>query len=259
MSPETLERKKVEKYHQKIDKQLECFEDFDKKVLKFDDFDDMINLTCDILLNLANLKLENLKSTHLNEMNSLISEIDKYLPEWINYCTKITNKFNKFYEDLSNFITDNNIKDDLLFFEIQEELLTEVDEIKTKLRKASDKLNKIFSLSKSQVEEETYSNFLLIIELKSIYDLITELECARSRFKLMDPIFIKEISDFWKELINGLKLCKELVKIFKECECELYVKECCHHCIVENLTNLSKLVCSFINFLVVKSFIYTDM
>ncbi|CAG8563788.1 1515_t:CDS:2, partial [Gigaspora rosea] len=138
-SPEKLERKEVDKYRQKIDKILKCFEDFDEKISKFDDFDDKINLTCDILLNLANLKLENLKSTRLNEMNSLISEIDKYLPkwiEWINQCTKITNKFNKFYEDFSNFITDNNIKDDLLFFEIQEELLIKVNEIKQKLLEA---------------------------------------------------------------------------------------------------------------------------
>ncbi|CAG8802472.1 39328_t:CDS:2, partial [Gigaspora margarita] len=239
-SPEKFELKGVEKYRQKIDKQLKCFKDI-IEVLKFDDFDDMINLACEILLNLSNLKLENLKSTCSYEMNSLINEIDKYLPKWTDSCTEITTKFNKIYEELHNFITDNNIKDNLLFFEIQEELLTKLDEIKTKLYKASDKLDKIISFSKSHVEEETYSNFLLVIELKSIYDLTMELECARIRFKLLDPIFVKEISDFWKEFAHILHIIKELVKIFKECECELYVKECCHHCIVENLNNLSKL------------------
>ncbi|CAG8802860.1 38646_t:CDS:2, partial [Gigaspora margarita] len=212
-SPEKLELK-VEKYRQKIDNQLKRFEDF-VEVLKFDYFDDMINLTSEVLLNLSNLKLENLKSTCLYEMNSLISEIDKYLPKWTEWsdsCTEITNKFNKFYKDLSNFITDNNIKDNLLFFEIQEELLTEVDDIKTKLLEASDKLDekKIISFSKSHIKKEIYSNFLLIIGLKSIYDLTTELECARTRFKLLDPLFIKEISDFWKELIYRLQIIKEL-------------------------------------------------
>ncbi|CAG8743825.1 8663_t:CDS:2, partial [Gigaspora margarita] len=238
-SPEKFELKEAEKYRQKIVKQLKYFKDI-VEVLKFDDFYDMIDLACEVLLNLSNLKLENLKSTCSHEMNSLINEIDKYLPkwtEWIDSCTEITNKFIKIYEDLSNFVTDNNIKDNLLFFEIQEELLTKVDEIKTKLHKASGKLDKIISFSKSHVEEEIYSNFLLVIELKSIYDLAMELECARSRFKLLDPIFVKEIS----ELTHRLQLIKGLVEKFKDSECELHVKECCHHCIVEILKDLQKL------------------
>ena len=133
-SPDKLELPEVKKYRHEIYKSLEYFEDLDKKALKPDDFDDMINLACEVLLNLSNLKLENLKSTCSYEMNSLINEIDKYLPNWIDSCIEITNKFNKIYKDLSNFVTDNNIKDNLLFFEIQEELLTEVAEIKLKLR-----------------------------------------------------------------------------------------------------------------------------
>ncbi|RIB01495.1 hypothetical protein C2G38_2256153 [Gigaspora rosea] len=220
-SQEKLNLQKVKGYRQKIANQLKYFEDFDKKALKFEDFDDMINLAYVILFKSANLK-----STCPSEMNLLVSEIDKDLPKWINSCTKIANKFNQFYEDLNDFITSNNIKDNLLTFEIQEELLTEVNGIKTKLCKTSDKLNKIFSLRKSQVEEKIRSNFLLIIGLKSVYDLTTELEYARSGFKLfLDPIFIKEILDFWKELIHELQSSEDLVKIFKESE--LYLKENC--------------------------------
>ncbi|CAG8824204.1 24095_t:CDS:1, partial [Gigaspora rosea] len=51
---------------------------------------------------------------------------------------------------------------------------------------------------------------------------------------------------FWKELTHRLELIKGLVKKFKDSECELHVKECCHHCIAENLENLQKLCCSFI-------------
>ncbi|CAG8784864.1 2775_t:CDS:2, partial [Cetraspora pellucida] len=168
------------------------------------------------------------------------SEIDKYLPEWINSCTKITNKFEQFYQDLSNFINSNNIKDNLLFFNTQEELLNKTDEIKKKIDKRS---NKILSFNKSHDEEKIYSNFLIIIGLKSVYDLTAELEYARSRFKLLDPIFIKEISEFWKELTPELQLSEELVKIFQESE--LYTKEGCLYCIVENL---SKIGCSVNNF-----------
>ncbi|CAG8812633.1 128_t:CDS:2, partial [Dentiscutata erythropus] len=187
--------KKRKNIAKKLKKQLEYFEDFDEKALKFDDFDNMINLACDVLLNLANFKSKILKSVCSYEMDS---KIDEYLPkwtEWINSCTESTYKFNKFYEELSKFITDKNIKDELLFFEIQEELL-------------------------DKVAEENFQNFLHIIELKSIYVLTTELECARSRFKLLDPIFVKEISDFWKELTHKLQLSKELMEIFKENECE---------------------------------------
>ncbi|CAG8795395.1 24374_t:CDS:2, partial [Gigaspora margarita] len=132
-SPEKLNLQEVKIYRQKIVTQLEYFEDFDKKALTFEDFDNMINLAYDILFKSANLK-----STCPSEMNSLVSEIDKCLPEWINICTKITNKFNQFYEDLNDFITNNNIGDNLLTFKIQEELLTKIDEIKTNLHK-SDK------------------------------------------------------------------------------------------------------------------------
>ncbi|CAG8784018.1 672_t:CDS:1, partial [Cetraspora pellucida] len=152
-TPEKLELKEVKEYRKKIDKQLEYFEDFDKKALKCDDFDEMINLAYDILVNFASLKSENLKSTCSNEMNSLISGIDEYLPKWINSCIEITNRFNKFYDDLSNFITDNNIKDNLLFFEIQEELLIKVVEVKEKLRKKHGTLNYIISSIKSLDEK----------------------------------------------------------------------------------------------------------
>ncbi|KAF0499955.1 hypothetical protein F8M41_020361 [Gigaspora margarita] len=237
--PEKLNLAEVKIYRQKIVTQLEYFKDFDKKALKFEDFDDMINLAYDILFKSANLK-----STCQSEMNSLVSEIDKYLPEWINSCTEITNKFNQFYEDLNDFITSNNIGDNLLTFKIQEELLTKIDEIKTDLHK-SDKWNKIY-LNK----EKTRSNFLLIIGLKSVYDLTTELEYARSGFKLLDPLFIKEISDFWKELIHELRSSEELVKIFKENE--LYVKESCFDFIVENLVKIGFCLFKFFRNIVVK-------
>ncbi|CAG8772332.1 539_t:CDS:2, partial [Racocetra persica] len=239
-SPKKLELPEVKKYRHEIDKSLEYFEDFDKKALKPDDFDDMINLAHDILFNLANLRIENLKSAHPNEMNSTASKIDKYLPEWINNCTKITNKFEQFYQDLSNFIISNNIKDNLLFFKTQEEFLNEVDKVKKDIHKRSNKIN---FFNKSYEEKKIYSNFLIIIGLKSLYDLTAELEYARSRFKLLDPIFIKEISDFWKELTPELQLSEELVKNFQESE--LYTKEGCLYCIVENL---SKIGCSVNNF-----------
>ncbi|CAG8694529.1 11853_t:CDS:2, partial [Gigaspora rosea] len=99
-SQEKLNLQKVKDYRQKIANQLKHFEDFDKKALKFEDFDDMINSAYDILFKLAKLK-----RTCQSEMNPLVSEIDKYLPEWINSCTKIANKFNLFNEDLNDFIT----------------------------------------------------------------------------------------------------------------------------------------------------------
>ncbi|CAG8463055.1 8066_t:CDS:2, partial [Dentiscutata erythropus] len=237
------EHEKVKNYRQKINKYFKHFEEFDKKASKFEDFD-YINSAYEILFCLANLK-----SACSNEMKLSIGEIEKYLPDWINCCTKITAKF-KFYEDFSsNFIIENNIKNNLLFFGIQEELLTEINGIKTNLREKSGKLNKSFFNKSRKYDEEIYSNFLLIIGLKSIYDLVTELEDARIRFKLLDPIF-KKIIDFWKELTHELESSKELVKIFKESES--YVKEYTFRCIIEISSKIVCLGCHFFKNLRVK-------
>ncbi|CAG8705501.1 11424_t:CDS:2, partial [Dentiscutata heterogama] len=148
----------------------------------------------------------------------------------------------RLYDDSRSYITHNTIEDNLLFFEIQEELLGKVDEVKEKLRKKHGILNKIVSPFKSLDEKEIY----LVIGLKLLYDLTIELECARSRFKLLNPEFVKDISDFWGKLTYELQLSKELVNIFKESECELYIKESCHHCIVENLSKIGCLINDFV-------------
>ncbi|CAG8478487.1 27990_t:CDS:2, partial [Gigaspora margarita] len=83
-------------------------------------------------INNLNILMKNLdlESTFSNEIYWLIDEIDKQLkslPKWNDCCAEITNQF----EDLNNFA--NNIKDSLFFFEIQEILLTKLDEVREKL------------------------------------------------------------------------------------------------------------------------------
>ncbi|CAG8596682.1 9069_t:CDS:2, partial [Scutellospora calospora] len=227
-SPETIEEhQEVKKYLQEIDKQLEYFKEFDEKVF---DFNHMINLAFDILSSLANLKTEvfslieksnriNLESNCLSEINLLVGEIDKYfkyLREWKNISTIITNQFKKLYEDLRNL--NNNTKDSLFFFEIQEKLITEKEELMKK------------------INQENEANLLHIIGLKLVYDLATELEYTTSRFKLLDLTSIQKISDFLEKLTYELQLSEEFVKNFGESE--LYVKECCLNYVVEKLSKI---------------------
>ncbi|CAG8773083.1 7817_t:CDS:2, partial [Cetraspora pellucida] len=179
-------------YLQELDQQ---FKDFGDKVLKIKDFN-IIDLAFNILFNLANLKSKiflfiekvnnfDLEGSFLNEIDSLIGEIDKYLkslPEWNSTCIKITNQF----KDLNNFI--ENIKDSLFYFEIQEKLLIKMDEIKNKLldksknideyelKKKSSFRSKHYKKKIEDYNDAIYSDFLLIIGLKLVYNLIVELE-----------------------------------------------------------------------------------
>ncbi|KAF0558389.1 hypothetical protein F8M41_009280 [Gigaspora margarita] len=131
-APEILEHQEVKKYFQKHDQQLKDLE----IITKIEDFN-MSNLTFNILSSLANLKTKiglfvekanylNLESIFLNENDSITSEIDKYLkilPEWNDYCINIINQF----ENITNFV--KNIEDSLFYFEIQEKLITNINEI----------------------------------------------------------------------------------------------------------------------------------
>ncbi|CAG8792780.1 16212_t:CDS:2, partial [Racocetra fulgida] len=84
--------------------------------------------------------LHELQSISPNEISLFVEKIDKIekfeqvLCEWINVYTdyaKIAGKFKQFYEDLNNFKTDIN------FFDIQEELLNEINNIKESFTKKS--------------------------------------------------------------------------------------------------------------------------
>ncbi|KAF0520800.1 hypothetical protein F8M41_016084 [Gigaspora margarita] len=175
--PEVLEHQKAERYLQELVQQLK---DFDEKVLAIKDFN-MIDLIFDILFSLANFKTENfafiekvnnldLKITP-NEFDLLIGEIDKHLkslPEWNNY--------------------------------------SKMKELREKLRHRSQNLGEFESKRKKsyrpkryeeKIKEEdsaVYSDFLFIIGLKSVYDLIAELEYTTKKLKLLDSISIQKMS-----------------------------------------------------------------
>ncbi|CAG8760552.1 8375_t:CDS:2, partial [Racocetra persica] len=214
-------------YFKKINNQLDHFKDFDEKALEISDyFNYMINSTFEILSGSANLQMkifssiERLNNIDLessqDEINLSFDETDEYLFKWINYCTEITDQFEKFFEDHSNLI--KNIEDSLFFFEIQEEILTKIHDIKTNLLHNSEEIDKpkirrvrtLFS-SSEEIKKEAYSNFLLIIGLKLVYDLTAKLEYTTK--------------EFWETLSKELSkvLSKELAKNFVKCE--LYAKE----------------------------------
>ncbi|CAG8732602.1 4879_t:CDS:2, partial [Racocetra persica] len=240
-SPEILERQEIreyfQEYRQKIDDQLIYFNDFDEKALKIDDLNQIINLEFEILFSFATLKtgifllvkkLKNidLENTCPNEINLTFGKIDKYLPEWINCCTKITNKF----KDINDFIS--KIEDSHFFFAIQEEILTKVNKTKTNLHHMSEKIDKnkkkFFPKNIKEVQDEIYLNFFQIIGLKLVYDLATKLEYT---------------TKFWEKFLDELRLNEKLLKNFEQSE--LYVKEYCLDYVVENLTEIG---CSVNNF-----------
>ncbi|CAG8545101.1 6007_t:CDS:2, partial [Dentiscutata heterogama] len=265
-SPKNLQKQlenaidEVKKSQRILDRQeyfqeyLQKINDFDEKALKIDDLNQMIDLKFEILSNLATLKtgifllVEKVKNIDLericlNEISLTVGEIDKYLPEWINCCTKITNKF----EELSYFIS--KIEDSHFFFTIQEEILSKLADKKTNLNHMSKKIDNLkgffpsfknIEKEKKKIQNESYSNFLQIIGLKLVYDLTTELEYATSRLKLLD---IQKILEFWKKLSDELRLSEELLKSFEKSE--LYVKEYYLDYLVDNLTEIG---CSINNF-----------
>ncbi|CAG8780462.1 20738_t:CDS:2, partial [Cetraspora pellucida] len=257
-SPSKLEHEELEKYLQEINKKLK---DFNENALKID-FNYIIDLKFEILSDLANLKAAlngklnyiNLKSTFSDKINLSVGEIDKindFLSKWINRTKTIP--FEEIYEGLSkfnNFV--NNMEDSLFFFEIQEKLLAKITEIKETLPYKSEEIDKpykpykstkqkkdkwgIFSTTKNtkeippnEVQNEVYSDFLLIIGLKLAYDLTTELEYTTSRLKLLDPT-IQKIIVILKKLhdeFDKLQSSEELVESFERSE--LYVRECCFY------------------------------
>ncbi|CAG8449435.1 4036_t:CDS:2, partial [Scutellospora calospora] len=182
-------------------KYLQQLKDFDNNLLKYKDFN-MTNLVFDIIFSLANSKteifsfIEKFYNTDLENETNSFDEIDKYLkslPEWSNYCTEITNQF----EDLNNLV--NNILDSVFIFEMQEKLLTKMDNIRKELCNQSEKIDKykskkikkinIFTDYEKKINQENeaiYLNFIRIIELKLVYDSITELKTLLKRLKLLD-------------------------------------------------------------------------
>ncbi|CAG8521040.1 7443_t:CDS:2, partial [Racocetra persica] len=120
-SSELLNHKDIEEYYKKIDKQLNEFKEFDKKALKIDNFIHMFD------------------------------SIDQNLLKWVEDYTKIARKFNakQCYEGLSIFNKNNN----LVLFNIQEELLMEVDDIKKHLTKKSKELGNILYLNKEDIKK----------------------------------------------------------------------------------------------------------
>ncbi|CAG8598714.1 2130_t:CDS:2, partial [Cetraspora pellucida] len=236
-----LEFQEIKEYFQEIDQ----LKDLNEK-LSITKNSNIINLTLD-MFSLVNLKTEmlsfieklnniDLESSFSDEISLSISEIDKYLPRWKNYCIKIAN----YFENLSSL--NYNMKDNLFFFEIQEKLLTKIDKIKIELYDQFQEIEKyeskknIFKTYQKEIYEknkEIYSKFLRTIELKLEYDLIAELGCVVKRLKLLDLYSIQNISDFWKKLIYELELIEGTVEVFKESE--LYIEECCLDYIAKKL------------------------
>ncbi|CAG8634106.1 hypothetical protein C2G38_2054027 [Gigaspora rosea] len=239
----------TEKYYKKIDKQLNYFKEFDKKALNIGDFIHMIDSAFSLIKELKNMNL-NSADTSSNEAN-LVDKIDQYLHNWIKEYAKIAQKFTQFYEGLSIF-NKNNKNDAFVLFNIQEELLTEVDDIRKHLTKKSKELGNILYLNKEDIKKKIEKDLHRIIQLKSVYDLTTELENIRSRLELFDPNFIQKISDFCEKLTYNLELNNDLIKIFRENE--PYVKDYCLNCIVKNLAEISCLVNHFCRCIIAKTY-----
>ncbi|RIB25122.1 hypothetical protein C2G38_2031331 [Gigaspora rosea] len=229
----------------------------------------MIDLAFDILFSLASFKTENFtfieKVNNLdfkinpNEFDLLIVEINKHLkslPEWNNYCIKIINQF----EDLINLV--NNVEESFFILEIQEKLLANMKELREKLRNKSKNLDEIESKRKKsfrpkryeeKIKEEDgaiYSEFIFIIGLKSVYDLIAELEYTTKKLKLLDSISIQKILGFLKKLNYELKQTEDLVEVLRKRE--LYLNDCYLYYLIENLSNIDCLVNNFCRQIVVE-------
>ncbi|KAF0332990.1 hypothetical protein F8M41_017759 [Gigaspora margarita] len=239
----------LEKYYKKINKQLNYFKEFDKKALNISDFIHMIDSAFSLIEKLKNMNL-NSTDANSNETN-LVNKIDQNLHNWIEDYTKIAQKFKQFYEDLSIF-NKNNKNNNLVIFNIQEELLTEVDHIRKHLIKKSKELDNILYLSKEDIKKKIDKDLYHIIQLKSVYNLTTELEYIRSRLELFDPTFIQKILDFCEKLIYELELNNDLIKIFRENE--PYVKDYCLNCIIKNLAKIGCLVNNFYKHIIAKTY-----
>ncbi|KAF0525239.1 hypothetical protein F8M41_014677 [Gigaspora margarita] len=270
--PEILEHQEdkvyFQKYCEKINNQLNHFNDFEKKALKISDFNYMINSTFEILSGLTLLKTKiflsieglnniDLDNTQQDEINLSLDKTTEDLSKWIYYCSEIAEQFRNFDKDYTNLM---NIEDRLFFFEIQEDILTKIDNIKTNLLHNSKEIDKpkvrrLFSSSSTEMKKEAHSNFLLIIGLKLLYDLTIELEYTASRLKLLDLKFFQIISEFLETLSKELSKL-EIAKNFEKCE--LYVKEFYLDYIVEHLTKISCLVNDFCRQIVLDRFLKTE-
>ncbi|CAG8750702.1 14507_t:CDS:2 [Cetraspora pellucida] len=261
----------VKEYFQELDQQFKIQEleqqlkEFDEIVLKIKNFN-MINLLFDIqteiFLFIEKVNSLNLESTFSNEIDCLIFEIDKHFkswPKWNDCCSGIINQF----ENLNNFVN-NNIKDSLFFFEIQENLLTKLYKVREKLWSESEKINEYekkmnrihftdYEKKIREKNEEIDSSFLLIIGLKLAYDLSVEFGYVAKRLKLLDSISIQKILGFLKKLNNVLKRTKDSVEVFKESE--LCLKDCCFDYVIETLSQMSCLVNNFCTQIIVKKIV----
>ncbi|CAG8763828.1 11402_t:CDS:2, partial [Racocetra persica] len=121
-----------------------------------------------------------------------------------------------------------------------------------KINEYEKKINRIHFTNYEKVSKID-SSFLLIIGLKSVYDLFVEFGYAAKRLKLLDSISIQKITDFLKKLNNVLKQTKDLVKVFKESE--LCLKDCCFDYVVENLSQIGCLVNNFCTQIIVKKIV----
>ncbi|CAG8577184.1 2263_t:CDS:2 [Dentiscutata erythropus] len=178
-----------QEYLQKIEDQLNCFKDFDEKALKINDLNQMINLKFEILSSLTNLKTElfllvekmksnDLESIRPNEINSIVSKIVKYLPDWIDCCSKITNKFN----DLSNFINTQYATSRLQLLDIQKRLEF--------WKKLSDELQLSKELLESFEKRELYVKEYY---LNYLVENLTEIGCLINNFckQIIDEKIVK--------------------------------------------------------------------
>ncbi|CAG8475332.1 3230_t:CDS:2, partial [Dentiscutata heterogama] len=124
-----------------------------------------------------------------------------------------------------------------------------------KINEYEKKLNRIhftdYEKKIREKNEEIESNFLLIIGLKSVYDLIVEFGYAAKRLKLLGSISIQKILDFLKKLNYVLKQTKDSVEVFKRSE--LCLKDCCLYYVIENLLQIGCLVNNFCTQIVVKN------
>ncbi|CAG8480574.1 5119_t:CDS:2 [Racocetra fulgida] len=207
----------------------------------------MIDLTSLLIKELMNINLK-IPGANLNEV-SLVDKIDQNLLKWIEDYAKIARKFNQFYKDLDNF----NKNDNLVLFNIQENLLTKLDNIRNHLvKKSKDLDNILYLIQKENIKKKIDKDFHYIIQLKSVYDLTTKLEYIRSRLYFFDPTLIQKISDFCEKLTYELKLNNDLIKIFRESE--PYVKDYCLNRIVENLSEIGCLVNNFCRHIIAKTY-----
>ncbi|CAG8775985.1 17153_t:CDS:2 [Gigaspora margarita] len=212
--PEILEHQEdkvyFQKYCEKINNQLNHFKDFEKKALKISDFSYMINSTFEILSGLALLRTKSflsieelniidLENTQQDEINLSLDKTKEDLSKWINYCSEITDQFRNFDKDYTNLM---NIEDHLFFFEIQEDILIKIDNIKTNLLHNSKEIDKpkvrrLFSSSSTEFLEtlskelskleiaknfEKYELYIKEFYLDYIVEHLTKISCLVNDF-----------------------------------------------------------------------------